>query len=151
MEQWDAGEIAALNQQFAAMADDKKQKAAQAIAASRQFSDSNSSVMGEAIRYLVVNPVARPEGDTNSDTDPTSLASEYAAKLAVKDPGAASGWVGSLPAGDAKLWAQKNLARNWAVYDRKAAVHWAASLPPAKSVVTLPVPFQLKSSEPLAV
>jgi hypothetical protein len=129
LEQWDAGKIADLNQQFAAMSDDKKQKAAQVIVAARRYSDSDSPVTGEAIRYLLVSPVARLEGQNDSESDPSRMASEYAAQLTVRDPAAASEWVATLPAGDAKLWAQKNVARNWAVYDPKAAGQWVASLP----------------------
>ncbi len=127
--QWETGRLAELNQQFQAMSDDKKLQTAQVIAAGRRYGDSNSPVTGEAIRYLVVNPVPRPEGQNNSDTDPLRMASEYASKLAIKDPDAASEWVGTLPAGDTKLWAQKNMAKNWAVYDPKAAGQWVASLP----------------------
>lgn len=129
VDQWDVGKIAELNRQFTALPDDKKQTAAQAIAAGRRYGDSISPVLGEAIRHLVVNPVVRPEGQENSDSDPLRMASEYAAKLAIKDPAAASEWVGSLPAGDTKLWAQKNVAKNWAVYDPKAAEQWVAALP----------------------
>ncbi len=128
LEQWDAGKISELSQQFAAMPDDTKQKAAQVIAAGRSY-QSPTPFAGEAIRYLVVNPVARQEGESNSNTDPVQLASVYASQLAIKDPDAASDWVGNLPAGDAKLWAQKNMARNWAIYDPKAAAQWAAALP----------------------
>ncbi len=129
LEQWDTARLAELNKQFQAMSDDRKLQTAQVIAAGRRYGDPNSPVTGEAIRYLVVNPVARTEGQNDSDTDPLRLASEYASKLAIKDPGAASEWVGTLPAGDAKLWAQKNVAKNWAVYDPKAAEQWVASLP----------------------
>lgn len=129
MGQWDIGKIAELNQQFTALPDDKKLLAAQVIAAARGYGDSNLPITGEAIRYLVVNPVERPEGQSHSDTDPLRMASEYASRLAIRDPGAASEWVGSLPPGDAKLWAQKNMAKNWAVYDPKAAQQWVASLP----------------------
>lgn len=127
--QWDTSKTAELNQQFHAMPDDKKQQTAQVIVAGSRYSDSNSPVTGEAILYLVNNPVARTEGRNDSDTDPLRLASEYASKLAIKDPGAAGKWVDSLPAGDAKLWAQKNAARNWAVYDPRAAGQWVDSLP----------------------
>lgn len=36
----------------------------------------------------------------------------------------------TLPDGDAKLWAQKNLATNWKQYDPQAADRWVNSLPP---------------------
>ena len=129
MRQWDTGKIAELNKQFQAMSDDKKQQTAQVIAAGRRYGDSSSPFTGEAIRYLVVNPVPRPEGRNDFGHRPLAAGFQYASKLAIKDPGAASEWVGTLPAGDAKLWAQKNVAKNWAVYDPKAAERWVASLP----------------------
>jgi hypothetical protein len=127
--QWDAEKLAELSQQFAVMPDDKKQQAAQVIVAARRYSHSSSPVSGEAIRYLLGNPVTRPEGENNSETDPVRMASDYASNLVVRDPAAARAWVDSLPAGDAKLWAQKNVTKNWAVYDPKSAEQWAASLP----------------------
>lgn len=130
MEHWDPGKIAALNQQFSAMPDDKKLQTAQVIATGRGYSNSSFPVVGEAIRYLVINPVARPEGQNDPNTDPLLMASEYASRLAVRDPGAAIEWVQTLPAGDAKLWAQKNLASNWNRYDPKAAERWVNALPP---------------------
>jgi hypothetical protein len=46
-----------------------------------------------------------------------------------KDPVAAGRWVNSLPAGEARLWAAKNLAAQWAEYEPSAARQWAAGLP----------------------
>ncbi len=132
--QWDSDKLAALTTQFKSMRDDKKLLVAQAIAAGRRYElDSNPSLAGEAIRYLVVNPPAAPDpalgANRSSENDPLRMASEYAGRLAVKDPVAAGDWVQTLPAGDAKLWAQKNLAKNWAIHDPKAANQWAKSLP----------------------
>ncbi len=129
MEQWDTNKIAVLNQQFGAMPKEKKQQTAQVIVTSGGNVSSVSTLMGEAVRYLVVNPVANPEGQNSSDTDPVRISSIYASRLAIKDPAAATEWVGNLPAGDSKLWAQKNVAKNWAALDPKAAAQWVASLP----------------------
>ena len=131
LDQWDSGKKSELNQQFNSLPDDKKQQAAQVIAAGTRYSDTNTPLMGEAIRYLVNHPVVQPEGQSNSDTDPLRMASEYVSRLAVKDPEAAGDWVQSLPDGDPKLWAQKNLAKNWAQFDPKAADQWVKSLPSA--------------------
>lgn len=125
MERWDAGKLAELDRQFAALPKARKQQAAWAIAASTGYDASYAPVIGEAIRHLLLNPAARPD----SKSDLARRASEYASRLAFNDPAAASEWVGSLPAGNEKLWAQKNLARNWAVYDPRAAGQWVDSLP----------------------
>ena len=61
--------------------------------------------------------------------DPLRMASDYAGELAFKDPAAASAWVQNLPDDEPKLWAQKNVARNWAIYDPQAADKWVESLP----------------------
>jgi hypothetical protein len=37
--------------------------------------------------------------------------------------------VDSLPEGEARLWAQKNMAATWAEYDPEAAARWMQSLP----------------------
>lgn len=126
----DPNGISELKTQFNAMPDDKKLKAAQVIASGQGHSESSSPVTGEAIRYLVTNPVVETEGKNDSENDPLRLASEYASRLVTKDPTIATEWVRTLPDGDAKLWAQKNLAQNWAVYDPKAAGQWVKSLPP---------------------
>lgn len=128
LEQWDQAKISDLNAQFIALPDDKKPQVAQAIAAGGGSSGA-SPLKGEAIRYLLTNPVAIPEGGQNNRPDPIQMASQYAVFLAVKDAAAATGWVHTLPAGDAKLWAQKNLARNWAQYDPKAVDQWVNTLP----------------------
>jgi hypothetical protein len=51
--------------------------------------------------------------------------------MAQDDPAAASDWIQSLPAGDPKLWAQKNLHSLWSQYDPAAADQWMKSLPAA--------------------
>jgi hypothetical protein len=56
-------------------------------------------------------------------------ASQFAVNWSKIDPEAASQWVQSLPAGDAKLWAQKNLAANWTQHDPEAVDQWIKTLP----------------------
>jgi hypothetical protein len=46
-----------------------------------------------------------------------------------KDPVAAGRWVNSLPSGEARLWAAKNLAAQWNEYEPAAARQWTAGLP----------------------
>jgi hypothetical protein len=45
------------------------------------------------------------------------------------DPIAASRWTESLPPGEARVWALRNLAANWLPYDTPAANAWIAKLP----------------------
>jgi hypothetical protein len=130
MEQWGPDQQAKLSQQFAALPDDRKAQLARVlVAGGGSLFSGTIPVTGDAIRYLVANPAALPGGPAGDKTDPMRLTSEYASKLAYRNPAAAGEWVATLPAGDAKLWAQKNVARNWAVYDPKAAGQWVESLP----------------------
>ena len=93
--------------------------------------DSNElepALRGEAIRHLVINPPVA--NDPDSSIEPAiQLASTHAVYWANKDPEAASAWVQNLPAGEAKLWEQKNLAANWILYDPDAAGQWVKTLP----------------------
>jgi DNA-directed RNA polymerase subunit F len=120
MEQWAPDKIAELSQQFSALPNDRKPQVARMLMA------GITPVTGDAIRYLIDNPGTGPDGTA---VNPVRLASEYASRLAFRDPASASQWVATLPAGEARLWAQKNVGRNWAVYDPKAAGQWVASLP----------------------
>lgn len=121
-EPWDRETTAAMSARFESLPDEKKQQAAQEIASCDESSGIEPSLKGEAIRYLLANPVA-------DGPDPIRTTSEFAANWAVKDPAAAAGWVRTLPKGETKLWAQKNLARHWADYDPKSASQWMATLP----------------------
>ncbi|MEO5713258.1 MAG: hypothetical protein ABIT37_07195 [Luteolibacter sp.] len=128
---WDQEKITELTTQFRAMPDDKKQQIAQVIAQAQVGNRevSNPTLQGEAIRYLLTNPVAPAEGkETNRTENPVRQTSQFAVGWAKSDPTAASAWVQTLPSGDAKLWAQKNLAANWNQYDPQATEQWLKTL-----------------------
>jgi len=59
------------------------------------------------------------------------LAAEHASDWARSDPTAASEWTRTLPPGEPKLWAMRNLAATWAGYDPAGARQWVNSLPSA--------------------
>lgn len=134
---WDSEKLAALEEQFKSMPDPSKRSLAVMIASNR-LSSQNGSLEGEAIRYLVGNPAALSEvrssdpfAEPNQTQDAIGLASAYIEKSAQDDPAAAGEWIRSLPAGDAKLWATKNLHSIWFQYDPTAADQWMESLPAA--------------------
>ena len=131
LEQWDAGKIAELSAGFKNLADDKKLAVARALASNMDYANTGSTLTGDAVRYMVTNPAPDSSESGNSGNDPVRASSAYVVHLATKDPVAASEWVQTLPAGDAKLWAQKNLATNWVQYDPKAVDQWVKSLPSA--------------------
>jgi len=129
---WDQEKITELTDQFRTMPDDKKQLVAQVLARGQGgYNDgSNPALQGEALRYVLTNPVAPAEGkETNASENPVRQASQLAVGWAKTDPIAASVWVQTLPSGDAKLWAQKNLAANWNQYDPQATGEWLKTLP----------------------
>lgn len=127
---WDKEKLAELTSQFQTMTDAQKRNVAQVLAG-----DDNGiapELQGDAIRYLVANPTQPGKGQPARRTEePTHLASDHAVQLVQKDPIAATAWVQTLPSGEAKLWAQKNLAANWAQYDPEAVQQWVKSLPAA--------------------
>lgn len=130
LRQWDAAKLTELGNQFRAMPDDKKKTVAQVLASTSEYSGNfDSALVGDSIRYLVSQPSDPSDKSRGGSSDPIARASQYAVKLAGKDAGAATQWVQSLPSGDARLWAQKNLAANWSQYDPDAAGQWIKSLP----------------------
>lgn len=133
LQNWDKEKIAELTGQFRAMPDEGKRKVATLLTGQNFGGESlDPALQAEAIRYLVATPLEQAEnGQEGLRVQDAHLASVHAVKWAAKDPVAASEWVQTLPAGDAKLWAQKNLAKNWAQYDPDAAGQWVASLPAA--------------------
>lgn len=133
LENWDKHRIADLTVQFRSMPEEGKRKVATMLSGQGYDGVGLDPVLkAEAIRYLVANPAEQAaDGQAGQRSQEDYLASVHAVNWAAKDPVAASEWVQTLPAGDAKLWAQKNLAKNWAQYDPDAAGQWVASLPAA--------------------
>jgi len=132
IQSWEPGKVAELKAQFGKMPDEKKHVVAQIMATGLNFGNGNSELRGEAIRYLVSKAGSLPEGKPeDSDTSIIASSSGYAVHLANEDPVAAAEWVRTLPAGESKSWAEKNLASNWAQYDPKAVEQWLKTLPPA--------------------
>lgn len=131
IQNWDMEKMSELKSQFNKMPDEKRQIVAQVIVNNANSASSGSELQGEAIRYLVANPVETSENQRNTGRDIISTSSSYVVNLALNDPYAATEWIHTLPAGDAKSWAEKNLASNWAQYDPKAVEQWLKTLPPA--------------------
>lgn len=124
---WDKDKLAELSRDFRSLPDEQKAQVAEVIAENHYSSNkADPSLRGDAIRYLITHPPEETKPGRNSTT---YLASSHAVNWAKEDPTAASAWVQNLPAGDAKLTAQKNLAANWAQYDPDAAAQWVKSLP----------------------
>jgi hypothetical protein len=109
-------QIAEMASDFRALPDDQKTGAALGIIDARGFDPETqkSPLIGDAVLYLLNHPEAVANSSEYSGAAPLRLSSSYAVALGNDDPGAASAWVDSLPEGEPRLWAAKNLAANWA-------------------------------------
>lgn len=129
---WNQEETAEARDAFRQLPDEQRVTVAQRLS----DSDSNGaapSLRAEALNYLLENP---PDLDSAPDPDTGRLPSsplpgvvQFASSWGSQDPQAAGQWVKSLPPGEARLWAAKNLAAQWADYEPSAALQWAAGLP----------------------
>jgi hypothetical protein len=127
---WDSDKIAELGTQFRSLPDEKKTQVAQVIAGNGGHSGHlDPALVSDAIRHLVAQAATPKDENRGNSSDPIVQASQFAVNWSMKDPDAASQWVQSLPAGDAKLWAQKNLAATWTQYDPEAVEQWIKTLP----------------------
>lgn len=125
---WDKAALGELRALFNKLPDDQKQNIARVVAAGGMHSTIDPGFAGDAICSLVNNPPAFTPG---SRDDPAMASSVHAVQLSMNDPVAAASWINTLPEGEAKLWAFKNMAANWKQYDPKAVNEWVKTLPPA--------------------
>ena len=126
LRQWEPEKLADLAARMRDLPDERKLKVAGSLKtqACDYSTDVQPFLQGESLRCLAGHPEQFP--------DLIQASSTHAVKWAQKDPAAASEWVRSLPAGDARQWAQKNLAAYWVQADPDAASHWLDSLPKAE-------------------
>lgn len=129
LRRWDQEKINDLRSRFQSMPDSQKQNLAILLARDSGHMENIRPLQADALRYLIANPV-QPEDGQQQRIQITEEASEFAVKWLQSDPTAAGDWVRSLPAGEARQWAQKNLAANLAQYDPEATEQWINSLPP---------------------
>lgn len=123
---WEPEKLAELAARIRDLPDDRKLKVAGLLTTQscNYSTDDEPFLQSESLRCLAEHPDKFP--------DIIKTTSTHAVKLAQKDPAAASKWVRSLPNGDARQWAQKNLAAYWVQADPDAARHWLNSLPIAE-------------------
>lgn len=131
---WDKSQLAALKPDYNKLPIEQKQNIARVIAKVGRYNYYDVEFSGEAIKTLVTNPIPSKhnpfsQGGGYNSADPILASSKYVVWLSGSDPAAATSWLSSLPNGDAKLWASKNLAANWAKYDPKAVKKWMKTLP----------------------
>ena len=129
-DQWDQEQIASLSGQFNALPEEHKMEVAQALLdVSHLYQPNDTAFIGDVLRYAVTRPDLT--NNNRHATDRTQQLCQFAVDWATADPAAASQWVLTLPDGDAKSWALRNVANTWAQYDPKEAGQWVKSLPAA--------------------
>jgi hypothetical protein len=122
LRQWDQEKLGQLAAEFRSLPAETKG----AVAGALMNNVPDRALRGEAISYLVANPPAEGQpGNSNV----TSRAATFAAEWGRSDPQGATQWVQSLPAGESRLWAQKNLALAWSEYEPEEAGRWMSRLP----------------------
>jgi hypothetical protein len=126
LQKWDTAQLAEARASFKQMPAEQKQHIALMIASSTSSSDMHSDFFGDTLHFLVSHP---PTASQTRQVDPVMASSAYAARLVARNPSEATSWVESLPEGQAKLWARKNVAANWQQYDPAAARAWIKTLP----------------------
>ena len=124
-----AEEQARLGQAFQNLEGEEKTRLASFAATARYAIDK--SLKGDAIKYVLENPEAQKatNWDNDNQSQATKQASQHALDLMKTDPARASAWVNSLPEGNTRLWAKKNLASNWNNYDPVGVQKWLNSQP----------------------
>lgn len=120
---WEPEKLSELAARIRDLPDDRKLEVAGLLQTqSCDYStDDGPFLQSESLRCLAEHPDKFP--------DIIQTTSTHAVKLAQKNPAAATKWVRSLPVGEARQWAQKNLAAYWVQADPNAARHWLNSLP----------------------
>jgi hypothetical protein len=89
-----------------------------------------AALTGEALRHVIAREQSQAgaEAGGGEARDALRLASQHAVHWVLRDPAGAREWVDRLPESEAKLWAQKNMARAWADYDPDAVARWVETV-----------------------
>lgn len=124
---WDRGKLEELAKGFSALPADQKTKAANLITGNAEYNTAPPGLKGAALRHLAEQPDAASDGQGKGFESLTAKISNHAVTMAEEDPAEAASWVGSLPAGEARTWAQRNVLKNWSQYDPDAAAAWEKS------------------------
>lgn len=124
---WSAEERGRLASGFRELPAETRDGVAEAIVSNSLTQYLTRELEAEAIAHVLHKPAEELEDRRWRTVD--RKASQLAVSWLQSDPQAASDWVNSLPQGDARSWAQKNLARQWSFHDPEASANWVRSLP----------------------
>lgn len=84
--------------------------------------------VGAALLSQALSVPTSGGGDDDQARQRMRVACEFAAEWAAESPRQAADWVTTLPAGDERLWAARNVALQWARYSVSEAREWASRL-----------------------
>jgi hypothetical protein len=123
---WDREQVAAAVSELRELPDAQKSATAAKLVTGED--GVPLELRAEAITQMLENPPP-PDPNRGDSGSMTRHASGLVGSWGRKDPVAAGRWVNSLPSGEARLWAAKNLAAQWNEYEPAAARQWTAGLP----------------------
>ncbi|WP_035608707.1 hypothetical protein [Haloferula sp. BvORR071] len=123
---WTQQDAIAAAKAFDELPDERKQLLATKLESRSKLPEP---LQAQALGYLVEKTDAANQSAIQRLNRTTC---EFAARWGASDPESGGKWVRSLPAGEIRSWAAKNLAAAWAEQEPAAARHWAASLPSAE-------------------
>ena len=123
---WDREQVAAAVSELRELPDAQKSATAAKLVTGED--GVPLELRAEAITQMLENPPP-PDPNRGEPNSMTRHASGLVSSWGRKDPVAAGRWVNSLPSGEARLWAAKNLAAQWNEYEPAAARQWTAGLP----------------------
>lgn len=125
---WTAEQVSDYKKSFGELGAAEREKVALLFSSRAGDVEGNEEIFGDAVRYLVNNPPATT-GNRSSRDNTVFSASQYAVKIASNSLPEASAWIDTLPDGDAKMWARRNVASDLNQYDPGAVRDWMKTLP----------------------
>jgi len=96
-------------------------------------------VAAAVLERALAAPEDHVHGPSSNNQTRYKATYEFAAAWAAEEPASAAAWVESLPPGEARLWAAKNVALQWDLHSTAEVRTWANKLPPAERDAVLGV------------
>ena len=126
MRNWTARDLAEARASFRELPTEARDRASRLMIEQSNW-QVTAPIRSEALSHLV----ASGSNGGLSERQFLQRVSETAARWGRADPEAAAEWVTSLPPGDAREWAARNVVREWAGHSEEEARGWVEGLPAA--------------------
>jgi hypothetical protein len=125
MRNWNAGEKAQFQTDYAAMQGEERHRVTAMLTGSDDL-----DLRAAAVQEILGNPEAQVVAGWNENqSNAVRTTSKVALEFLKHDADQAANWVTALPEGDTRTWTMKNLAANWQNYDPVGATNFVESLP----------------------